>query len=415
MERLLAPAVSLAIVAILLVAATGTAIAEPSEREAASTNRYGIAARGLETVADDVAPRETFADLLLDRGVSYSRIVALAEETRGTFDVRDIRAGRSYRVYMNPWTKRAEYLVYRPNAVEYVVFNVRRPDASYVGERPVDVQWRTARGTIERSLYETMVDAGAHPGLVLRLSEVFAWQIDFFRLRKGDRFRIVYEERTVDGRRISPGEIIAAAVTHRGETYYGFRFDEGTGTAEFFDRNGNSLRRALLKAPLQFSRISSRFTNRRMHPVLKEYRPHRGTDYAAPRGTPVRSVGDGEVLYASYKGPNGHYVKIRHNGTYTTGYLHLSGYADGIRPGARVAQGDVIGYVGSTGRSTGPHLDYRLWKHGTAVDPYRLEMPPSHPVQPQHRAAFERVVRDLMEYLRSPALLAGLKRPTPAS
>ena len=397
----------------MLVGRVHPASAAPPEAAGASA-RYGIATDGLEVVRGDVQPRETFADLLVNRGVAYATIITLAEETRDTFDVRDIQAGKPYRVYLNPWTQKAAYLVYRPNAVEYVVFDVRQPANSHVGRRPVQVEWRTARGTINSSLYETMIEAGAHPGLVLQLSEVFAWQIDFFRIRNGDQFRVVYEERTVDGERISPGEIVAASVTHRGDTYYGFRFDTG-GDVEFYDRAGNSLRRALLKAPLQFSRISSRFTNRRLHPVLNEYRPHRGTDYAAPRGTPVRSVGDGEVLFAAYKGANGNYVKIRHNGTYTTGYLHLTGFADGVRRGARVSQGEVIGYVGSTGRSTGPHLDYRLWKHGTAVDPYRIEMPPSRPVPPPHRAAFARVVHDLQQYLRSPALLTGLGRSEESS
>ena len=403
----------LRIIVVLLALGALPAMSAPPP-DAASGARYGLSTDGLEVVRGEVQPRETFADLLVNRGVPYATIVRLAEETRETFDVRDIQAGKPYRVYLNPWTEKAAYLVYRPNAVEYVVFDVRHPSDSYVGRRPVEVRWRTARGTITSSLYETMVEAGAHPGLVLQLSEVFAWQIDFFRIRKGDRFRVVYEERTVDGERISPGEIVAASVTHRGDTYRGLRFDTGS-DIEFYDREGNSLRRALLKAPLQFSRISSRFTNRRMHPVLHEYRPHHGTDYAAPRGTPVRSVGDGEVLFAAYKGANGNYVKIRHNGTYTTGYLHLTDFADGIRRGARVSQGDVIGYVGSTGRSTGPHLDYRLWKHGTAVDPYRIEMPSSRPVPPQHRAAFERVARDLLEYLRSPAMLAGLGRSEESS
>jgi len=154
-----------------------------------------------------------------------------------------------------------------------------------------------------------------------------------------------------------------------------------------------------LKAPLRFSRISSRFTNRRYHPVLKRYRPHHGTDYAAPTGTPVHSVGDGVVQFAAYKGYNGNYVKVRHNATYTTGYLHLSRIADGIRPGTRVQQGETIGYVGNTGLSTGPHLDYRFWKNGQAIDPYSVELPPARPVAPQHMTAFRYVVDGLQEYL----------------
>lgn len=208
----------------------------------------------------------------------------------------------------------------------------------------------------------------------------------------------------MDGEQVQPGDIIAAYVEHRGEDYYAFRFEEGEAEAEYYNRGGQSLRRQLLKAPLQYSRISSGYTNRRYHPVLKEYRPHRGVDYAAPRGTPVRSVGDGVVQRAGYKGPNGNYVKVRHNGTFTSGYLHLSRMA--VTPGESVQQGETIGYVGSTGRSTGPHLDYRLWKHGTPVNPYSLELPPSQPVPVQHRDAFAETVEALLPRLHGSSVFA---------
>jgi len=363
-----------------------------------SEDAFGIDRQKYTVREHRVRRNQTFADLLLKEGVRYEAVVRLADRTREVFDVRDIQAGRSYRVYRNPWLDRARYLVYRPDAVRYVVFDVRYPSRSRVGERPVSLAWRTAGGTITSSLYETLIESGARPELAIRLSEVFAWQIDFFRIQRGDQFRVVYEERTVDGRTIGPGDIVAAYFVHRGRTYYAYRFNDGEGS-EYFDEDGNSLRRELLKAPLRFSRISSRFTNRRYHPVLKRYRPHHGTDYAAPTGTPVQSVGDGTVLFAAYKGYNGNYVKVRHNATYTTGYLHLSRIADGIRPGTNVKQGETIGYVGSTGLSTGPHLDYRFWKNGQAIDPYSVELPPARPVPPQHMAAFTQVVDGLHDFL----------------
>jgi murein DD-endopeptidase MepM/ murein hydrolase activator NlpD len=208
----------------------------------------------------------------------------------------------------------------------------------------------------------------------------------------------------MDGTQLQPGDIVAAYVKHRGEEYYAFRFEKEEADAEYYNRQGQSLRRQLLKAPLKYSRISSGYTNRRYHPVLKEYRPHRAIDYAAPRGTKVRSVGDGVVQHAGYEGPNGNYVKIRHNSTYTSGYLHLSRMT--VSPGESVQQGEPIGYVGSTGRSTGPHLDYRLWKHGTPVNPYSLELPPSQPVPVQYQDAFRRTVDALLPRLHDASVFA---------
>lgn len=361
-------------------------------------DRFGIVSYGYRVVEDRVERRETFADLLLDHGVEYQDIVRLAEEAKDVYNVRRIQAGKPYRVYQNDWLGRARYLVYQPNAVDYVVFDVRYPERSYRGERPVTTTWRVAEGVIESSLYEALDDAGAHPELALQLSEVFAWQVDFFRIQRGDRFRAVYEEQTVDGERIRPGQVVAAYFSHHGRDYYGFRFDQGEGS-EYFDDKAQSMRRQLLKAPLRYKRISSRYKRNRYHPVLKRNRPHLGTDYAAAPGTPVHTVGDGVIIEKGYTRGNGNYVKIRHNVTYTTAYLHLQGFAKGISRGKRVKQGETIGYVGSTGLATGPHLHYSFWKNGRAIDPYTIELPPAYPVQPQNLHAFDRVKATLMAYL----------------
>jgi len=403
------------LLAVLLIGAGGvlacqtgaTAPTPPTESTAtfeASTDRYGLPAGRYEVEDGRVGRAETFSDVLGEHGVDYQTILRLAEAARPEFEVTELRAGRPYRVYVNPWLQQPRYLAYQINARRYVVFDLRHPDRTHVATRSVTRRWATVAGTVEGSLYETVVDNGGHPLLALRLSEVFAWQIDFFRLRAGDSFRLVYEARAVGGDAVQPGDIVAAHVRHRGEDYYAFRFEAGAGDAEYFNRAGQSLRRQLLKAPLQYSRISSGYTNRRYHPVLKEYRPHRGVDYAAPRGTPVRSVGEGVVQRAGYEGPNGNYVKIRHNGTYTSGYLHLSQIS--VASGDRVQQGETIGYVGSTGRSTGPHLDYRLWKHGSPVNPVTLELPPSQPVPLQHRDAFRATVRALLPRLDGESVLA---------
>ena len=393
--------------------AAGAPIPPEPTSEAASWT--GIDAEQYRVRTGTVRRADTFVDVVQRYGLDYSSAVEVAEAAQSVFDVRDIRADHAYRVYVNPWLGEAQYLLYRVRAAEYVRFDLQNPSETRVVERPVTRRWATVKGPIEGSLYETLTSQNAHPLLALRLSEVFAWQIDFFRLRAGDSLRVLYEQRYIGGEKGAPGDILAAAITHRGDRYYGFRFDNGDGPA-YFNREGESLRRQLLKAPLRYTRISSGYSNSRMHPILNERRPHRGVDYAAPRGTPVRAVGSGVVQFATYKGPNGNYVKVRHNGTYTSGYLHLSDFADGVHAGASVQQGETIGYVGSTGRSTGPHLDYRLWKRNQPVNPYAIELPPSRPVRPQHHAAFQQQVQALMEHLRrSPTFADRLAPGGPSS
>ncbi|RMG58193.1 MAG: M23 family metallopeptidase, partial [Bacteroidetes bacterium] len=240
---------------------------------------------------------------------------------------------------------------------------------------------------IETSLYEAIMDVGGTPVLVNELADVYAWEIDFFGLQKGDRFKVFYTTLEVQGQDAGFGEIKAAAFTHMEAEQLAFQYDQGEGP-EYFDETGESLRKTFLKAPLTFSRISSRFSYSRMHPVLKYRRPHLGVDYAAPAGTPVVAVGDGVVLKAAYSGGAGRMVKVRHNSNYTTAYLHLSRYGDGIQAGATVKQGQVIGYVGSSGLSTGPHLDFRFYKNGTPVDPLKVDPPSANPICIEHEEAF---------------------------
>jgi len=394
-------AVAGAFVLVLFALGGVTAAAPPEEttpKEAEHAAHFGISAEKFEVESGRVARYQAFSDLLASHGISSTTAVQLARAVRPAFDVREMEPGQPYRVYVNPWLQRARYVVYEIDPVRHVVFDVQDPSQSRVQQRPVERKWTVVRGTIESSLYETLTSNDVHPSLALRLSEVFAWQIDFFRIREGDSFRVLYEERRVGGKRIRPGKIIAASFHHQETQFFGIRFNDGDG-ARYFNRAGESLQRRLLKAPLRFTRISSGYTHSRHHPVLERDMPHLGTDYAAPRGTPVHSVGNGIVVKAGYFGPNGNYVKIRHNGVYSSGYLHLTDIADGVEPGARVKQGQTIGYVGSTGRSTGPHLDYRLWKRGKAVDPYEIELPPVRPVKAKYREAFQRIAQDRMKRL----------------
>jgi murein DD-endopeptidase MepM/ murein hydrolase activator NlpD len=228
-----------------------------------------------------------------------------------------------------------------------------------------------------------MVDNHNDPNLANDLSEIYAWTIDFFGIQKGDSYKVIYESQFVDGKRIGIGKILAATFKHYGTDYNAFYFVQDF-KGDYFDEKANSLRRAFLKAPLKFKRISSGFSYSRMHPVLKYRRPHLGVDYAADVGTPVLTIGDGTVISADWSGGGGRTVKIKHNGTYSTTYMHLSKFGEGIRGGARVRQGQVIGFVGSTGLSTGPHLDFRVYKNGQPIDPLKMESPPAEPVKTQN-------------------------------
>jgi murein DD-endopeptidase MepM/ murein hydrolase activator NlpD len=236
--------------------------------------------------------------------------------------------------------------------------------------------------------------------LIHSLSEVFAWQVDFYRIQKGDRFKVLYEQLLVDDEEAGIGKIIGAYFNHNEEDYYAVYFDQGSGIS-YFDENGQSLQKQFLKSPLRYKRISSRYTRRRYHPVLKRYKAHLGTDYAAPTGTPIRSVGDGVVEEARYSQYNGRYVKIRHNSVYTTQYLHMSRFGKGIKAGVKVTQGQVIGYVGSTGLANGPHLCFRFWKNGQQVDALNVKLPPSEPVNEDKRDEYNVVMKSVLEKLNN--------------
>lgn len=364
---------------------------------------------GIEDGLYDVAERqvrrnETFAGILGEFDIPYERVLQLVDASQDVFDVRRIRAGQDFRVYRDG--NRARYLVYRQDAIRYVVFDLDREPRAEAGERDVEVVERSVEGVITNSLYQSLIDGGASPEVAVRLSEVYAWTIDFYRIQKNDKFEVLYEERQIDGETVGVGKILAARFNHFGADYNAFYYEqEEEALGDYYDEQGNSLRKAFLRAPLKYTRISSRYTKRRFHPVQKRYKPHLGTDYAAPTGTPIHAVGDGVVTEASYTRGNGNYVKIRHNGTYTTQYLHMSRRAKGMAPGKRVKQGDVIGYVGSTGLATGPHLCYRFWKNGQQVDPYKEQLPAADPISEEHLAEFQQVRDDLL------ARLDGEDRP----
>jgi len=322
------------------------------------------------------------ADILEPYGVDGAMMHQLAINAKDVFDVRKLNYGKPYTILSenSDWDDQAKYFIYEPSDYFYVVYELEDSMKVEKVDREIVTEEQEASGVIYSSLYETLLKNELDPELTFKLADIFAWTVDFHRIEKGDKFKVVYEQEYIDCEPVGINDITAAWFEHRNQPFYAIPFEQDN-LLDFYDIDGASLRKQFLKAPLRYSRISSRYSKKRFHPVQKRNKPHLGTDYAAPTGTPIHAVGDGVISAASYGKYNGRYVKIRHNSTYTTQYLHMSKIAKGIKSGAYVKQGDVIGYVGSTGLATGPHLCFRFWKNGAQVDPFKQKLPPSKPVK----------------------------------
>jgi murein DD-endopeptidase MepM/ murein hydrolase activator NlpD len=336
-----------------------------------------------------VRKNENLSDIFLKKGVSYNQMAEIVEATKSVFDVRKIKAGNSYYVFKNrDASKSIRYLVYERNRVEYVVFDLKSPIKVIAGRKELIRILDTLEGTVNSSLWNSIIENKASPELANELSDIYGWTIDFFGIQKGDSYRVYYERFVVENDTFGIGRIFAAKFNHMKTDYNAYYFTQGS-VGEYFDEKGNSLRKAFLKAPLQFKRVSSHFSNSRMHPVLKIRRPHHGVDYAAASGTPVYTIGDGVVLKKAYQASGGgNYVTIKHNATYTTTYMHLKAFANGIQVGKRLKQGDLVGYVGQTGLASGPHLDFRVFKNGSPIDPLKLQSPPAEPINQKYKVEF---------------------------
>ena len=359
---------------------------------------YGIPVDSFTVVQGIIRRNQMLGNILYDYGVSNREVYELSLLPREKFDVRRVKAGNRYALFLDSVGVR--YLVYEQDRVNYAV--VHFEDSVHVEsrEKPVDSRRLAASGELVTSMWEDFKAANVNPMLAIELSEIYAWSIDFFGLQQGDRFKVIYEESFVDSVSVGITKIHAAWFYHAGKAFWAIPFAQDSAMS-FFDEEGNSLRKAFLKAPLRFSRISSRFSHSRLHPILKIRRPHHGVDYAAAPGTPVLAVGDGQVTAAAYERGGGNYVKIKHNGVYNTTYMHLSRFGKGIRKGTWVKQGDVIGYVGSTGLSTGPHLDFRFYKNGYPIDPLKVEAPPVEPIYEENLVDFALVRNSFMAELNA--------------
>lgn len=335
-----------------------------------------------------VKRNDTFGKIIKRQGLDYSWVPKITSVAKEVFDIRRINVGRKFLFFWKNDTTLSK-IVYEINKISYLEIQTKEDSLTAdLLSKSIEVRHKTLSGTIDFSLYNTIIDAGGNPLVVNKLVEIFGWVIDFFSIQKGDKFKVIIEERYVDGKFVDFGKVLAAEITNWGESYKAFYFEETDKVYGYFDENGNSLRRLLLKSPLNFTRISSKFQRGRMHPVLKRRKDHLGTDYAAPTGTPIWSTGDGKVVEKGYTRGNGNYIKIRHNSIYTTGYLHMSKFARGMKKGKRVKQKEIIGYVGATGLATGPHLCYRFYKHGRQVDPYKEKIPSTEPIPNDFKEKF---------------------------
>lgn len=358
---------------------------------------YGINVDDVDIVEGVVKRNQTLSTILAPFDVPYQIIDEIAKKSKDIFDVKRIAFNKKYTVLTPRDSTKSKFFVYEPNRTEFVVFNLSQPEI-YKENKPMAINRREIGGKISSSLYVNMTELGLGPDLVDQFADLYGWVVDFQRLQKDDKFKVIFKEQVVEDQIVGIEDIEAAYFEHMGQGYHAIPFEQN-GIISYFDEKGNSLKKAFLRDPLKFSRISSRYSLSRFHPVQKRYKAHLGTDYAAPRGTEIRSVGDGTVLEATYRGGNGNFVKIRHNGTYTTQYLHMSKIGIGIKKGTRVKQGQVIGYVGSTGLATGPHLCFRFWKHGKQVDWLKEDIPPAEPIAEENKLAFEKVKQEKISKL----------------
>jgi len=332
-----------------------------------------------QVVMQTMIPENSFlSTLLTGQGVPYSKVYQLVESVKEQFDVRQIRAGKKCAFVTSDLCTPPTHFVYEPNKLEYYVFDLDNPSVKNV-KRKVDVAVKTAAGVVDGSLWLTMDRHGYRWSLIDRMEDALAWSLDFYSIQNGDEFKLIYEELSVDGEVVGVGNLLGAYYKNYGNEYYAVHY-ENEKYSGFYDVEGRPNKRTFLKAPVKFSRVSSGYTPKRFHPVLKRFKAHLGTDYAAPRGTPIFAVANGVVTKASFTRGNGNYVKIKHDKTYQTQYLHMLRFAKGISPGVHVKQGQVIGYVGKTGLATGYHVCFRFWKNGRQVNHRRLNFPPADPM-----------------------------------
>ncbi|MDB0027225.1 peptidoglycan DD-metalloendopeptidase family protein [Flavobacteriales bacterium] len=363
---------------------------------------YGILVDSFNVTKGVVKQGQTLGEILYANHIDHPQIAEIANKSKGIFDVRRVNAGKEFTIIcVDDSTEKACYFIYQEDPTNYVVMDLTNEIDVYRGKKEVTTKVNVAYGEINSSLWITIQEQNLSPKIAAELSTIYAWTIDFFKIQKGDAFKVYYENKYIDDEYIGIGRILASEFTHKGQNFYSFYYRENENFGDYFDEKGRTLRKAFLKAPVDYKRISSRYSKRRKHPVTGRWKGHFGTDYAADRGTPIVTTANGTIVSATYTKNNGNFVKVRHNGTYTTQYLHMSKIKPGIRKGVYVKQGETIGYVGSTGLATGPHVCYRFWVNGKQVDPYKQDLPPGDPIKEENREVYMIAKDSLMQILLS--------------
>jgi murein DD-endopeptidase MepM/ murein hydrolase activator NlpD len=344
---------------------------------------FGFTYSDFNVVQDTLKSGDTFGSIIQKQNIGDKKVFELVEQIKDSFDVRSIRNNKPYTLLRSKnKTKELLVFVYQPDALHYYVVDLRDSIAkAYKKTKPITIKRRTIGGVLKSSLSETLESANVEGGLASRIAKIYAWSIDFFKLKRGDRFAITFTERYInDSIYDGVDSLEASFFEYKGKIIYAFPFvaNPSSNRIEYYDEEGKGLKNFFLKTPIKFSRLSSRFSASRFHPVQLTWKAHKGTDYAAPHGTPITTTASGVVEQTGYTAGNGNFVKVKHNGTYSTQYLHMSRIL--VRRGQRVTQGQPIGLVGSTGLATGPHVCYRFWKNGVQVDPLRLKLPNGEPL-----------------------------------
>ncbi len=361
---------------------------------------YGYNVDSFHIINDKIKKNESLSDIFGNYNIPYDVLNFVANLSDSIFNVRHLRVSYPYTILCkNDSAKTPQLFIYENNKIDFTVIDFRDSIIIKNQKKEIITTRNIANGEVTSSLWNAMVDSGYDPMLAIEMSEIYAWTIDFFGLQKGDKFKIIYNQQFVDTIKVGISDITAVSFTHANNEFIAIYFQQDT-IVGYFDEKGNSLRKAFLKAPLRFSRISSKFSNSRFHPVLKIRRPHHGVDYAAPTGTPVYTIGDGTVIKKGWGGGGGNAVKVKHNSVYTTVYMHLSKFGD-INVGDFITQSTVVGYVGSTGLATGPHLDFRVYMNGKAIDPLKMESPPVEPIDSTTQENFDivkaKVLKELLD------------------
>lgn len=353
-------------------------------------------------VKSEIQGDEFLSNIFEKNNLGFEHLISLSALPDSIFNERRIKAGNTYGVVYqveNNKVKPSKF-IYEKNRVDYIVASLDDDFYVELNKKEIEIVEKTATGIINSSLYLTMLENNTNPLLAVSLSEIYAWTIDFYKIQKGDEFKIIYSEESVEGKSLGVFDIKASVFTHYGkelEAYY--HHVDGQLFGDFYDEAGGSMRHTFLKAPVKYSRISSRYSGKRFHPVQKRWKAHLGTDYAAPTGTPIYSTADGVVIASKYQKYNGNYVKVKHNSMYTTQYLHMSKRA--VKAGQYVTQGQVIGYVGSTGLATGPHVCYRFWKNGKQVDCNKQDLPRAEPIEAEYLEEYLKAIIPLRNKIKS--------------